>query len=116
MFPTDSRQVRNHVYGAIHTKTPEGGRFDAYLRRIIADFMLRDEGKIIAKGFTVEVRDGDPTTLTRENLRIKFTRDTAEGEIKRKNGYQTHRIVGIRLRALEDNRNPDEAIREVCNV
>lgn len=115
LFPTDSRQVRNHTYPAIHTHTPEGDRCDVYIRRVIADFILRDEGKSIAKGFTVEVRDGDPTNLTRANLKLVFNKDRSEGEIKRKNGFQTHRIISIRLRALDAGLNPDEAIREARN-
>lgn len=115
LFPTGSRQIRNRVYGAIHTKTPEGERADAYLRRILADFILRDEGKSIAKGYAVEVRDGDPTNLTRANLKLVFNRDRGEGDFRRRNGYQTHRIVEIRLRALKEGRDPDEAIREAHN-
>lgn len=115
LFPTDSRQIRNHVYPAINTRIPEGDRCDVYIRRAVADFILRDEGKSIAKGFTVEVRDGDPTNLTRANLKLVFNKDLSEVEIKRKNGFQTHRIISIRLRALDAGLNPDEVIREARN-
>ena len=110
LFPKASWQLRNQIYPAIHTRTPEGERVDVYVRRAIADLMLRERGEQVAKGFTVEVRDGDPTNLTRENLRLVFNEDREAGEIKRKNGYQAHRIVGIRLAALSEGLDPDVAI------
>lgn len=110
-FPTDSRQKGNHIYPALRTRTPEGTWFYIYLRRIIAHLMLKDEGRHIAKGFSVEVKDGDPTNLTRANLRIVFNVEREEGEIKRRNSFQTYRIVEIRIKAVSEGRDPDEVIR-----
>tara|TARA_R110000787_G_scaffold286327_1_gene404166 strand:+ start:150 stop:656 length:507 start_codon:yes stop_codon:yes gene_type:complete len=113
LFPNASWQIRNHVYLAICTKTPEGVTYDVYVRRAIADLRLRDEGRLIPKGYSVETVSDDPTDLRWGNLKIVFNAQLPEEEQRRKTGFQTHRIIGIRLKALFEGRCPDEAMAEV---
>lgn len=93
--------------------TPDryGQRVDLYFRRIIAEFFLTEQGFSCAKGFTVEVIDGNLGNLRRENLRLVFNKNLAiKGEQQRRNSWVTHDVIRLRSKALESNLSPDAAM------
>jgi hypothetical protein len=113
LFPGASWQIRNHIYLAICTKTPEGKTYDVYVGRAVIDLRHREEGRLIPKGYTVETVNGNRLDLRLENLKVVFNAQLPDEEKRRKNGYETHRIIGIRMKAVSEGRCPDEAMAEV---
>ena len=113
LFPSASFQLRNKKYAAICTRDHYGDRVDLYLRRIIVDLALRAAGKPLAKGYSVETRNGDPLDLRRTNLKVVTTAERlASGKYTRRNEWVTHHVIGIRLDALARGECPDRAMEE----
>lgn len=115
LFPRASYQLRNKHHAAIATRDYRGEKVDLYLRRIIADLMLREQGVLLAKGYSVETRNGNPLDLRRANLKIVRTAERISRDLDpRRNGWHTHQIIGVRLKALSEGLCPDEAMEAVA--
>ena len=108
VFPHCKLQVRNEYYPAFPTWDENGERVDVSLRRALKDLEWREKNIILAKGFTVEPRDGNKLDLRTSNLRA-----VPVSKKPRKNGWKTHYIIGVRLAALLAGCCPDEAMSEI---
>lgn len=108
LFPGRKLQPRNTEYPAIPTWDHFGNRVDVSLRRALKDLEWRGRGIALAKGFTVEPRNGDNFDLRSDNLRA-----IPVSKKPRKNSWIAHYLIGIRLEALLAGRCPDEAMAEL---
>lgn len=108
LFPSRRIQPRNTYYPAIPTWDENGLPVDVSLRRAIKDLEWREQGIILAKGFTVETRGDDKFDLRTSNLKA-----VPVSQKPRRNSWKTHYIIGIRLAALLAGRCPDEVMSEI---
>ena len=87
LFPNDNYHLKNKVHPCVTSRDHQGERRDFYLRRIIVDLALREQGIVLPKGYSIETKDRDPSNLTLRNLRIKTTKERlAAGQTPRRNG------------------------------
>lgn len=103
LFPSATIGIRNDEYPAIQSNDLEGKNQTLYLRRIIADLIMRAMGINRPKGYVVKTLNDDPFDLRLSNLNIL---DAAR--IKSRNSWLTHHLIGLRLEALSKGVCPDE--------
>ena len=103
LFPKAVFVIKNSVYVAIQTQDVSGKYQTLYLRRIIADLMMRASGINRPKGYVVGTLNDDPFDLRLSNLNILDAART-----KSRNSWLTHHLIGLRLEALSKGVSPDE--------
>ncbi|MEM6898833.1 MAG: hypothetical protein AAF583_03540 [Pseudomonadota bacterium] len=112
LFPTPKVQIKNTQYPAIRTVNCEGEPIDVYLRRIVADFCVSEAGLNKSRAYTVELIDGDPTNLRRENIRLVFNDELSrKGKQQKRSSTIAEDIIRIRSDAVASGLCPDSAMK-----
>ena len=105
LYPDRPIQLHNdYEYPAYRTPDNRGKPFTLYLRRALADLMMRERGILMPKGFVVKLRDYDnPYDLRWSNLKI-----TEAAPLRARNSFMVHYLNGQRVSALLGHVCPDE--------
>lgn len=110
LLPNRPIQLHNkYEYPAYRTLDHRGEVFTFYLRRGLADLMMRDRGIYMPKGYVVKLwNDDDVYDLQWSNLKI-----TAAGPRRARNSFMTHYLIELRLTALLAGMCPDEFMQSI---